>query len=1142
MTTDEPVGTPALPMVTPLDTEPVATHAQAGDGLDGLRLQRVEVLNWGTFHQRVAVLDVRGGNCLLTGQVGAGKSTVVDAISVVMNPPSQITFNQAAGAARRERNLTSYVLGAYRNLSDETTGMAKPDYLRRAAGTQAVVLTVYGNRSGHRITIGALLRFQNETSSPKVQYLVADKDLSIERDFAGHADARRLRAALKALGVEIFDHYRQYAKVLNRKLRLSGVALGLFNQTVSLKSVSDLNGFVRTHMLEPADVTVAVDKMLSHYADLTRAHDLVVDARRQLDTLDKVAAEADRLDAAERRIISVREAGDAVPCVVDKHRAELLRAAIAADSAALPPLRGDATRLRSQIEAMRRQQTDLEIRLHSHGGTDLTLAERDVKDARTRQEHVVADRRTLEEHALTAGVEPPAGRTDFARFLTTVATAQAHLAQDGQQAQQALAEAVGVLTQARRALQQHDAEMTSAATRSSNIPTRLAELRDTISSNLGFADGTLMFAGELLAVAPEHAQWRGAIERLTRGFATSLLVPDAQHAQVTAWVDRNHLGQRLVTYRVDDRSGSRAATDTDTVASKLVVKPGARATAWVAAEVVRRFDHQCVADPADLPRHARAVTRAGQVKDSNRQEKDDRRRVDDRLNWVLGWDTRDRRDALTAARPALIAAVDGAEKDMKHEQEVVGGLAVRDRALTLLSDRFTDPSAVDVAAAREATRTAEKHLAALQADPQIAELSAGLARVGAELEKLDGEHSGVVGQIATTEQTLDSHRAQLAGLQVVEPQLDEAAMRVLQRAGADAGPPPARLSGVERWERALRDKVEGHATSARLHRSTVEQALVSAIGAYASGWPARVVDVDTSSVQGRVELLALRGKLIADDLPRFEKDFREKLQSNAINEIAMFARKLDTDAEAISERIATINTALDDIDYQPGTRIQLTVEPTKDQQVRDFRAQLKAITTGMVGAGDGAYNEAKFLAVRELLDRFSGREGHADEDARWMRRVTDVRNWHTFAATERSRDEDTLVEHYSDSDGKSGGQKEKLAYTILAASLTYQYGLAEGDAHGFRFVMIDEAFGRGSEESTRYGLDLFGRLGLQLLVVTPLQKITTIEPYVQAVGYIGKSGNTSRLRSLTVEEYRQLRAERLTGGIGAALSVRAEAS
>ena len=43
----------------------------------------------------------------------------------------------------------------------------------------------------------------------------------------------------------------------------------------------------------------------------------------------------------------------------------------------------------------------------------------------------------------------------------------------------------------------------------------------------------------------------------------------------------------------------------------------------------------------------RAVTRAGQIKDADRHEKDDRRRVDDRRFYVLGWSNQaqDRRAA-----------------------------------------------------------------------------------------------------------------------------------------------------------------------------------------------------------------------------------------------------------------------------------------------------------------------------------------------------------------------------------------------------------------------------------------------------------------------------------------------------------------
>ena len=77
------------------------------------------------------------------------------------------------------------------------------------------------------------------------------------------------------------------------------------------------------------------------------------------------------------------------------------------------------------------------------------------------------------------------------------------------------------------------------------------------------------------------------------------------------------------------------------------------------------------------------------------------------------------------------------------------------------------------------------------------------------------------------------------------------------------------------------------------------------------------------------------------------------------------------------------------------------------------------------------------------------------------------------------------------------------------------------------FVVIDEAFGRGSSESARYALSLFQRLGLQLLIVTPLQKIHVIEPHVAAVGFVDNpSGSYSRLQSLTIEEYRQQRYAR----------------
>jgi uncharacterized protein YPO0396 len=198
--------------------------------------------------------------------------------------------------------------------------------------------------------------------------------------------------------------------------------------------------------------------------------------------------------------------------------------------------------------------------------------------------------------------------------------------------------------------------------------------------------------------------------------------------------------------------------------------------------------------------------------------------------------------------------------------------------------------------------------------------------------------------------------------------------------------------------------------------------------------------------------------------------------------------------------------------------------------VRDFQQDLRACTEGaLTGSDQEDYSETKFLQVKLIIERFRGREGSSEIDRRWTRKVTDVRSWVSFSASERWREDDREHEHYADSGGKSGGQKEKLAYTVLAASLAYQFGL-DGEVprpRSFRFVVIDEAFGRGSDESARFGLELFERMSLQLLVVTPLQKIHIIEPYVRGVGFVhNEAGRASMLRNLTIEEYRAERAAR----------------
>jgi uncharacterized protein YPO0396 len=330
-------------------------------------------------------------------------------------------------------------------------------------------------------------------------------------------------------------------------------------------------------------------------------------------------------------------------------------------------------------------------------------------------------------------------------------------------------------------------------------------------------------------------------------------------------------------------------------------------------------------------------------------------------------------------------------------------------------------------------------------------------------------------------------------------------------------------------ERELRDQLQHLMEKEEERIKRVRDKITSAMAAYNALYPAETREVD-ASLAAAPDYRRMLDALQADALPRFEARFKELLNENTIREIANFQSQLLLERQSIKERIERINESLHEIDYNPGRFIVLEDEHNGDPEIRDFQQDLRACTEDTLTGSEGSqYSDAKFLQVKAIIERFRGRDGMTDLDRRWTRKVTDVRNWFAFSASERWREDNTEHEHYTDSGGKSGGQKEKLAYTVLAASLAYQFGLEwrETRSRSFRFVLIDEAFGRGSDESTRYGMELFRRLSLQLLIVTPLQKIHVIEPYVSAVGFVhNDEGSRSMLRNLTIEEYRAERMAR----------------
>jgi len=1103
----------------------------ADDRLAGFRLQRLEVFNWGTFDGRVWTLHLDGLNNLLTGDIGSGKSTLVDAVTTLLVSSHRVAYNKAAGADSRERSLRSYVLGYYKSERQETLGSAKPVPLRDFNGYSVILGVFYNVGYNKTVTLAQVFWMKEANAQPARFFAACERELSIAQDFSGFgSEMVGLRKQLRGGGVELFDAFPPYGSWFRRRFGINNEqALDLFHQTVSLKSVGNLTDFVRSHMLEPFDVAPRIAALIAHFEDLNRAHEAVLKAKRQVEMLEPLVADCERRLARTQLADNLRACRDALRPWFATLKNNLLEKRLTSLNEELMRQHAAIERLAEQRRDQQSQERVLRRTIAENGGDRIETIGEEIlqrqnelerrKQKAARYEELV---RSLGQHPAKTGEAFIRKRSETAKWRENAEEAEANIQNDRTRTEVAFA-------QGRQEYEKLQTEIKGLKARVSNIDEKQITIRRTLCQTLGLAEEEMPFAGELLQVRENERDWEGAIERLLRSFGLSLLVPDRYYAKVAQWVDRTHLKGRLVYFRVRERGrGEPPPLHPDSLVRKLQVKPDSLFYEWIEREVARRFDLACCASQEQFRRETRAITRAGQIKaPGGRHEKDDRHRIDDRRRYVLGWRNAEKIQALekeAKQQETHLAERAGRIRALQKEQS-----AIRERLSILFKlGEYTDfrdldwkPVAVAIARLEAEKRELEAASDLLKTlTTQLAALENALRKTEDQLDERKDNRSKTEQKISAAKEL--RQKAQALLVETAEDTIQRFSMLQGMREEA-LGSRSVTVESCDNREREMRDWLTAKIDAEDKKIARLSEKIIRAMAEYKKDWPLETRDVDVNIAAGP-EFKAMLDQLLADDLPRFEVRFKKLLNENTIREVANFQSHLARERETIKERIARINESLTLIDYNPGRYIGLEAQMNLDADIREFQSELRACTEGaLTGSEDEQYSEAKFLQVKRIIERFQGREKHSDLDRRWTAKVTDVRNWFVFAASERWREDHSEYEHYADSGGKSGGQKEKLAYTVLAASLAYQFGLEWGEIHSrsFRFVVIDEAFGRGSDESAQYGLKLFAQLNLQLLIVTPLQKIHIIEPFVASVGFVhNENGRNSVLRNLSIEAYR----------------------
>ena len=1091
------------------------------------RLRRLQVFNWGTF-SGLHDIPIAGDGFLFVGRSGSGKSTLLDAFTALLIPPLWRDFNAAAregDRGRADRNLVTYVRGAWADQSHADSGEIHTRMLR-ATSTWSALAAEYTNELGQVVSLAQLFWIKgasNRTQDVRRHFMIVERPFEIGRELKGFAedlDLRRLKQSLPDLA-----HFEQFEPYGERFRRLCGIdskmALKLLHKTQSAKNLGDLNSFLREFMLDPPATFDVAGRLVEEFGELDEAHRAVVNARRQIETLAPARNAYRDHQRADQDLKLLDDLLGGVDAYHDLRRRGLLEEEAGRLEIEERGLAGRESRQREVLHSRNGELRSLEEYHRERGGGRIETLEDELQRLGDRRDDRLVKRRQAEKFCRNLDWSLPDSPEGLAEL-----TARARDLVEGWNTEQEQAEKErDGLRDRKRDLERErgevETEVAAMLRQPSNIPAHMLELRNGIACALGLSDLDLPFVGELIEVKEDESDWRGAIERVLHGFALSLLVDERRYGAVARYVNQTHLGQRLVYFRVSDVDvRARGRLGPQSLVAKLDLQDTSY-RGWLLGELYRRFDYACVDNLRAFQERERALTREGQIKQGrSRHEKDDRHRIDDRRRWVLGFDNRDKLALFQQRAGELREQIGKLSMRLKRlDDERHKSRQRADACLLLANLQWQD---IDVATVLDRIQSLAAELQRLRSgDSELKALGERIEVARKVLEQAEDVLREIQVERAKIGDQLNQHQSELADL---DRKLENAALSETRRTGLQArfeqDDRPLTLGNLERRrtrvERALnaehRELVDGKNQLAR----TIEKGFAD----FKREWPVEAGDLD-ETLASAPEYLTLLQRIEHDGLPGFEERFFTLLKEQSSENLAALSRHIVEARKQIRDRMELVNASLSEAEFNPGTHLQIEVSERQLPDVRSFREQVRQVLEHAWTMGrDAAEAEARFATLRDLVRRLGGQES---EDRRWREQVLDVRLHVEFVGRELDGD-GREVEVYRSGAGKSGGQREKLATTCLAAALRYQLGGSDGALPVYAPVVLDEAFGKADNEFTELAMRIFERFGFQMIVATPLKSVMTLEPFIGGACFVDIA---DRNRSATLQIAYDLEHRRL---------------
>lgn len=1110
---------------------------------NGFRLQYMEVFNWGTFDNEVHSIKPLGETSLLTGANGSGKTTFIDALLTLLVPEKKYRFyNQSSGSEKKDdRTEDSYVRGGYSFVNSEATSNTVTLYLReKKEEAYSILLVNFANEIEQNVTLFQV-RYYNNGELKKV-YGLAHKPLHILADFTPfdltgnwkkRIDVQFNKGARKQ--VEWFDTANKYALRIVDALGLQSIqALPLFNQIVGIKVLDNLDDFIRKHMLEPRNTEEQFQDLKKHLSTLLEAQLTIEKTEAQIRLLQNLLDHYQKFSIADQNRLKHAETIEMIKIWNSFTKDHLLGDALMGTNQMVSTLTQKIDQAKIDLDELYESQRKTKNQVDANqAGQKLLELENilsSVKRELNRIELVVEQYKKWMDTLHIK--EDPTDEAAFNRINKETARLTLKLNTEHRINDDDDFEAKRMLKSATDEKDILETEINMLHQSQTNIPSYLVLMRREICAGLKIDPDEMPFVGELVQVSSAELDWQPALEKLLRPYALRLLIPDKYYKRATSYINIQNLRNKIVYNHVTDSALIQHA-DQNTIIHKLEFHPDHKLARYVEQQLIQQYSYVAVDSEKELPRYDKAITINGLSKSGIRHEKDDRPNQNDPSKYVMGWNSEKKKEALILQRGKLIDIIARAEETIltchNKAQRIQRQFVAIERIQEIKSFAEIDAGTIQrsihkIEGQITALRKGNKQLDALK--QQLSEIEEQIDKSIAESDKLKSQRT----ELSIEAKRMQGEKEQLSALLTLLKEEDKDNLlsfqtehgQVLSNATLET------IDTIYHDFKAGTEKLrDAAAFESNTQRNQVDRSITRIknpspeLSLKFPNWNSDVQPF-SDNADHAVEYIEWLDKLETENLPKYKREFENFINVTITYKIGGLSEDLEKWERDILSTISKLNQSLKGINFNrlPDTYIQLEKQPVKagTDQKEFQRLLLDALPQAANWANSSFEDKALHFSqkVKPLIDKLDSSEAYRNK-------VMDVRNWFEFWAHELYQATGESKKAYRQMGQLSGGEKPQLTYTILCSAIAYQFGITKDASNNrsLRFIAVDESFSNQDEEKATYLMELCKQLHLQLLVVTPSDKIQIVQDFIAHVHLVQRVNNRhSVLYNMTIKELR----------------------